>query len=77
VASHPVKLIRASLSRNSVCPTEPDVVALWSSDTKEALELLFLSSPRGPASRVSEPSSGFGSDQFEDWPKANDAALSV
>jgi hypothetical protein len=53
------------------------VVALWSSDTEETLELLLLSSPRGPASRVSEPSFGFGSDQFKDWPKANDATLSV
>jgi hypothetical protein len=53
------------------------VVALLSSDTEEALELLFLSPPRGPASHVSEPSYGFSSDQFKDWPEANDAAVSV
>jgi hypothetical protein len=65
------------MPHNSVCPAKPDVVALSSSDTKEALELLFLSPPRGPASHVSESSSGSGSDQFEDWPEANNAAVSV
>jgi hypothetical protein len=68
---------------------EPDVVTLSSSDTKEALELLSLSPDRGVSSQPSrvgggggnaqEPSSGsnFGSDLFEDWPKANDMAVSI
>jgi hypothetical protein len=68
---------RASLPHNSICPAEPDVVALSSSDTGEALELLFLSSPRVLASHVLEPSYGFNSDQFEDWPEANDTMVSV
>jgi hypothetical protein len=43
--------VRALLPRNFVCPAEADVVALSSSDTEEALELLSLSPARGPASR--------------------------
>jgi hypothetical protein len=69
--------VRASLLRDFVCPAETDVVALSSSNTEEALELLFLSPPRSPASCVSEPSSGNDSDEFEDWPKANDAIVCV
>jgi hypothetical protein len=53
------------------------VEALSSSDTKETLELLFLSPLRGPASHILEPSSGSGSDQFIDWPEANDAMVGV
>jgi hypothetical protein len=53
------------------------VVPLLSSDTEEELELLFLSPPRGPASHVSEPFSSSGSDQFDDWPEANDTTASV
>jgi hypothetical protein len=53
------------------------VVALSSSDTEEALKLLFSCPPHGPVSQVSEPFSGSGSDQFEDWPKANDMAASA
>jgi hypothetical protein len=53
------------------------VVTLSSSDTKEALELLSLCPTRGLPSRPLEPSSSYGSDLFEDWPEANDMAVSV
>jgi hypothetical protein len=53
------------------------VVSLLSSDTEEALELLFLSPPHDPVSHISEPSCSSSSDQFEDWPKANDTVASV
>jgi hypothetical protein len=53
------------------------VVTLSSSDTEEALELLFLSPPRDSVSHISEPSYSSGSDQFDDWPEANDIAVSV
>jgi hypothetical protein len=53
------------------------VVTLSSSSTEEALELLFSSPPHDPISHVSKPSCSFGSDQFDDWPKANDTAASV
>jgi hypothetical protein len=65
----------ASLLRNSVCLAKPEVVALSSSDTEEALELLFPSPPRGPVSHVLEPSSGFSNDQFKDWLRASDATI--
>jgi hypothetical protein len=45
-----------------------NVVTLSSSDTEEALELLFLSPDRNPVSHVYEPSLSSGSDQYEDWP---------
>jgi hypothetical protein len=54
-----------------------DVATLSSSDTEEALELLCLSPPRGPHSPLSETCSSFGSDLFNDWPEANDMAVSV
>jgi hypothetical protein len=53
------------------------VVTLSSSDTEEALELLFLSPAHGPPSRPSDLCSSSGSDLFEDWPEANDMAASV
>jgi hypothetical protein len=53
------------------------VVTLSSSDTEEALELLFPCPPRDPVSHASEPSSNCYSDQFEDWPEANDTAVGV
>jgi hypothetical protein len=58
-------------------PSEPDVVTLSSSDIEEVLELLSLSPTCGPHSRLSEPSSSSNIDFFEDWPEANDMALSV
>jgi hypothetical protein len=48
-----------------------DVVNLSSSDTEEALNLLFLSPAHGCHSPASNPRSGFDSDEFEDWPKVN------
>jgi hypothetical protein len=53
------------------------VVTLSSSDTDKELELLFLSRPRHPISHISEPSPSSDSDQFEDWPEANDMAMSA
>jgi hypothetical protein len=53
------------------------VVTLSSSDTEEALELLFSSPPCDPVSHVLEPSCSFGSDHFKDWPEANNTAASV
>jgi hypothetical protein len=76
-ASHPVEPTCASLPHCFVWPVDPDVVTFSSSDTKEALELLFLSPNRDPLSRVSEPSSSSDNDLFEDCPKANDMAVSV
>jgi hypothetical protein len=53
------------------------VVTSSSSGTIEALELLFFSPPRHSVSRILEPSCSSGSDQFDDWPKANDTTVSV
>jgi hypothetical protein len=53
------------------------VVTLSSSGTKEALELLFLSPHHDLVFHVLEPSCSSGSDQFNDWPEANDTAQSV
>jgi hypothetical protein len=54
-----------------------DMVHPSSSDTKEALDLLFLSPIHGPHSPVLNLCLGSDSDAFEDWPKANDMAASV
>jgi hypothetical protein len=48
------------------------VVTLSSSDTEEALELLFPSPDHDLVSRVSKPSSCSGSDLFDVWTEAND-----
>jgi hypothetical protein len=56
---------------------EYDVVNLSSSDTEEALDLLFLSPTHGPRSAASNPRSGSDSDMFKDWPEVNDMAASV
>jgi hypothetical protein len=53
------------------------VVTLSSSDTEEALELLFPGPDHDPVSRVSEPSSCSDNDLFEDWSEANDMATNV
>jgi hypothetical protein len=53
------------------------VVSLLSSEIEEALELLSLSPSRGPHSPLSKFRSSSGSDLFDDWPKANDMAVSV
>jgi hypothetical protein len=58
------------------------VVTISSSDTEEALELLSLSPCCNLASQVAggnvrEPSSSSSSHLFEDWPEANDMAVSV
>jgi hypothetical protein len=56
---------------------EADVVNPSSSDTEEALNLLFLCPPRGSQSPSLSPRSGSDSDVFEDWPEVNDMAASV
>jgi hypothetical protein len=66
-----------SLPCCSVCLAEPDVVTLSSSGTEEALELLFSGPPHDSISHVSEPTCSSDSDQFNDWPEANDTAVSV
>jgi hypothetical protein len=48
-----------------------------SSDSEEALGLLFLSPDHDHVSRVLEPSSCSGSDLFDYWPEANDTRASV
>jgi hypothetical protein len=53
------------------------VVTLSPSDTEQALELLFPSLTHDSISRISEPSSSSGSDQFKDWPKANETMVSA
>jgi hypothetical protein len=53
------------------------VITLSSSDTEEALELLSLSPARGPHSPLSKLRSSSGCDLFDDWPEANDMAVSV
>jgi hypothetical protein len=67
----------ASLPRCFLCPSEPDVVTLSSSVTEEALEQLFSGPPLDPVSHVLKPPCSFDSDQFNDWPKANDIVVSV
>jgi hypothetical protein len=52
-------------------------MTLSSSDTKEALKLLFPSPPRDPISHVSEPFSSSGSNQFVEWPKTNNMETSA
>jgi hypothetical protein len=56
---------------------EADVVNLSSSDTKEALDLLFRSPTHGSHSPALNPRSGTDSDMFEDWPKVNDILCGV
>jgi hypothetical protein len=53
------------------------VVTLSSSGTEEALELLFLGPPRDSVSHIWKPSYSSSSDQFDDWPEANDTSASV
>jgi hypothetical protein len=53
------------------------VVTLSSGHTEEALELLFPSPNHDPISRILGPSVSSDSDQFEDWPEANDTVMSV
>jgi hypothetical protein len=54
-----------------------NMVNLSSSDTKEALDLLFLCPARHPCFPVLKPHSCSDDDLFEDWPKVNDMAMSV
>jgi hypothetical protein len=56
---------------------EANMVNPSSSDTEEALDLLFLSPARDPRSPISKPRSSFDDDLFEDWPDVNDMAMSV
>jgi hypothetical protein len=68
---------QALSSHFNVKPAEDDVVTLSSSDTKEALELLSLNPARGPHSALLKLRSSSGSDLFDDWPEANDMAVSI
>jgi hypothetical protein len=65
-ASHLIEPMQALIPHCSALPTEPDVVTLSSSDTEEALELLFPHPDHDHVSRVLEPSSCSGSDLFKD-----------
>jgi hypothetical protein len=76
-ASHLVEPARALVPHCSTLPTEPNMVTLLSSDTEEALELLFLRPDHDNVSQISEPSSCFDSDLFEDWLEAKDTVASV
>jgi hypothetical protein len=66
---------QASSPHFNVKLAQASVVNLTCSGTEEALELLSLS--RGPHSLLSKLPSSFGSDLFEDWPKASDMAASA
>jgi hypothetical protein len=68
---------QALSSHFNVKPAKDDVVTLSSSDTKEALELLSLNPARGPHSPLLKLRSSSGSDLFDDWPEANDMAVSI
>jgi hypothetical protein len=48
-----------------------------SSDTKEALESLFLSPARDSCSPVAQVCLSSNCKLFEDWPEANDMAASI
>jgi hypothetical protein len=56
---------------------DADVVNSPSSDTEEALDLLFLSPAYGPLSPASNPRSGSDCDIFEDCSEVNDMVASV
>jgi hypothetical protein len=56
---------------------EADVVNPSSSDTEEALDLLFLGPAHGPYFSALNPHSGSDSDVFKDWPEVNDMGASV
>jgi hypothetical protein len=56
---------------------EVGFITLSSSDTEEALDLLSLSPTRRPCSQSSNRCSGSNIDVFEDWPEANDMAVSI
>jgi hypothetical protein len=73
----PVEPTSASSPRFIITMPEAPVVNLSSSDTKEALDLLFLSLAHGPHSSASNPRSGFDSDMLEDWPKVNNMAATA
>jgi hypothetical protein len=53
------------------------VITLSSNDTKEALDLLSLSSTSRPCSQSSSRHSNSDSDVLEDWPEANNMAASI
>jgi hypothetical protein len=76
-ASRPFESAMVSSLHFNVKLAEADVVDLSSSDTEETLELLSLSPASGPRSPLSKLRSSSGCDLFEDWPKANDMAVSV
>jgi hypothetical protein len=56
---------------------EANVVNPSSSDTEEALDLLFLCPTHGPHSPSLNPCSCFDSDVLKDWLEVNDMAASV
>jgi hypothetical protein len=76
-ASQLVEPAQASSLHFNIMMLEADVVNSPSSDTEEALDLLFLSPAHGPLSPASNPCSGSDSDMFKDWPKVNDMTASV
>jgi hypothetical protein len=76
-ASQLVEHVWASSPPFNITMPEAEVMNSPSSDTEEALDLLFLSLAHGPLSPASNPRSGSDSDIFEDWPEVNDMAASV
>jgi hypothetical protein len=76
-ASELVELEQASSLHCIIIMPKADVVNMSSSDTEEALDLLFQSPAHGSHSPASNPRSGTDSDMFEDWPEVNDMATSV
>jgi hypothetical protein len=56
---------------------EADVVNLSSSDTEEALDLLFQGPAHSPQYLALNPHSDSDSDMFKDCPEVNDMATSV
>jgi hypothetical protein len=69
--------VHASSSYFNVNKTKADVIDLSSSDTEEALDLLYLCPAHGPHYPLSNFHSSFDSDLFEEWLEANDVPLSV
>jgi hypothetical protein len=76
-ASQPVEPAQTSSPHFTVTTPEADMVKLSSSDTKQALNLLFLSAARDSHSPVSNLCSGSDSGAFKDCPESNDMAASV
>jgi hypothetical protein len=76
-ASQPVEPAHVSSPHFIITMPEADMVNPSSSDTEEALDLVFLSPTHCPCSPASNLLSGSNSDVFKDWPEANNMVVSV